>query len=424
VRGQGFRHSQLELWLRSRDFDRPNNVGLGQPTVQFLKKPPLIVRSFTRLLTLPEKHPAGPHLEEARLSTYPVHTSPLEYLFKAFPQYSTPMETIYPFPKPPWWTPSIRIDIANNKKEAKQHHDEMTHETDTIRFYTDGSGIEGHIGAAAYCPQTCATKQQYLGTDSTQNVYVAELYAVKLAIDMAQDLPTCYRKCVIYADSQPAIKATSSPSRQSGQSVICAVLESVDSLKSQQPDLEISLVWVPGHEDIPGNEKADEMAKEAAKSNGSCGNPFQHSPLKSMRNNVIKQASKSQWDSTWRRELKSSHLHRITNRVQAQPSSAIYNIAAGRRQRVNLARLRTGHCSLNQYLHRFGIEESPLCSCGNGAEETVEHFLIHCPLFDKERSKLMKKVGIGGMWVEKLLGYPKFIPFTLDFVEETGRFVF
>jgi hypothetical protein len=36
----------------------------------------------------------------------------------------------------------------------------------------------------------------------------------------------------------------------------------------------------------------------------------------------------------------------------------------------------------------------------------------------------MKKVGIGGMRVEKLLGYEKFIPFTLDFVEETGRFVF
>jgi hypothetical protein len=78
----------------------------------------------------------------------------------------------------------------------------------------------------------------------------------------------------------------------------------------------------------------------------------------------------------------------------------------------------------NQYLRRFNIEETPLCSCGNGAEETAEHFLIHCPLYDKERAKLMKKVGIGGMWVEKLLGYPKFIPFTLHFVEETGRFVF
>jgi hypothetical protein len=55
----------------------------------------------------------------------------------------------------------------------------MIHEPDTVSFYTDGSGIDGHIGAAAHCPHTTETKQQYLGTDSTQNVYVAELYAVK-----------------------------------------------------------------------------------------------------------------------------------------------------------------------------------------------------------------------------------------------------
>jgi len=65
----------------------------------------------------------------------------------------------------------------------------MIHEPDTVSFYTDGSGIDGHIGAAAHCPHTSEMKQQYLGTDSTQNVYVAELYAVQLAIDMALELP-------------------------------------------------------------------------------------------------------------------------------------------------------------------------------------------------------------------------------------------
>jgi hypothetical protein len=70
------------------------------------------------------------------------------------------------------------------------------------------------------------------------------------------------------ARRQPAIKASTSPSHQSGQSVICAVLDSVDSRKVQRPDTEISLVWIPGHMDIQGNEKADEMAKEAAKSKG------------------------------------------------------------------------------------------------------------------------------------------------------------
>src|ERR1700724_322844 len=38
-----------------------------------------------------------------------------------------------------------------------------------------------------------------------------------------------------------------------------------------------------------------------------------------------------------------------------------------------LTRLRTGHCSLNRYLHRFNIVEQPQCTCGNGAE-TVSHY--------------------------------------------------
>jgi hypothetical protein len=36
------------------------------------------------------------------------------------------METIQPFPKPLWWSPTIQIDIANNKIEAKRIHDEKS----------------------------------------------------------------------------------------------------------------------------------------------------------------------------------------------------------------------------------------------------------------------------------------------------------
>jgi len=37
------------------------------------------------------------------------------------------------------------------------------------------------------------------------------------------------------------------------------------------------------------------------------------------------------------------------------------------------------------------------------------------PKYDKERSpKLINNVGVGGMWIEKLLGYLMCIKFTLD----------
>src|SRR5262245_61250065 len=80
----------------------------------------------------------------------------------------------------------------------------------------------------------------------------------------------------------------------------------------------------------------------------------------------------------------------------------------------------TGHCNLRQYRHRFGREEDPYCDCGDGSIENVEYYLLSCSKYDRQREKLRKKVGCGGMWMEKLLGHPRLIKYTLEFVEETG----
>jgi len=52
--------------------------------------------------------------------------------------------------------------------------------------------------------------------------------------------------------------------------------------------------------------------------------------------------------------------------------------------------------------------ETATCECGD-SDETVTHYLLWCTKFNREREKLRKEVGISGMKVEKLLGYPKFI---------------
>jgi hypothetical protein len=118
-------------------------------------------------------------------------------------------------------------------------------------------------------------------------------------------------------------------------------------------------------------------------------------------------------------------LLRITKKPNALRGNQLYNaVDLTRRQTAQLARLRSGHCSLNQYLHQFGHAESPKCKCSCDAIENVEHFLLHCPQYDRQRARLVKKVGVGGMRVEKLLGHSRMIRHTLNYVDETRRFTF
>jgi hypothetical protein len=69
---------------------------------------------------------------------------------------------------------------------------------------------------------------------------------------------------------------------------------------------------------------------------------------------------------------------------------------------ATLARLPAGHRSLNQFLHRFGLEETPECSCGSRSIESVKHYLLVCKEYKQERDELRNEVGEMEMKVEKL----------------------
>src|SRR5437773_2959514 len=121
-----------------------------------------------------------------------------------------------------------------------------------------------------------------------------------MAFDICRAISTqTTKQCVIYTDSQAAITATTKPGKQSGQSLIQSTIDSIDRLKIEQPNINLTITWIPGHEGIPGNEKADEAAKSAAE-NPTSAPTVLCTPLKSSRNQTIKRRCKMEWENLWK----------------------------------------------------------------------------------------------------------------------------
>jgi hypothetical protein len=226
------------------------------------------------------------------------------------------------------------------------------------------------------------------------------------------------------------MKSLAKPKRQSGQAIIKRILDEIDALYLTTPSYEMQIEWVPGHVGIVGNEKADQAAKSAAIEKI---NPApQPTILKSAQANEIHQAIKQEQQKQWLNgketatRLRNITKQNMTKRTpkQTQPSSRIYGNLSKRKHIAWIARLRTGHSSLNGYLARFNIIDDAICPGCGGAEETVHHFLMVCPNYERSRDGMRKKVGVGGMKMEKLLGDPRRIKDTVEFIESTERFDF
>jgi ribonuclease HI len=382
-----------------------------------------VLLAITRMQTLSEKHPMKEWLSSAlRTRTAAIsYRSNLENALQQFPYMCETIESIEPFIRPPWWESKAIIRIEKTKPIAKATHDELQARSNAAvqTIYTDGSGIENKIGAAAYIPATKEAIHHHLGSEVQFNVYAAELSAIYISLNGRWDLHQDH--CRIYSDSQAALRALDRPRKQSGQEIIKDILDQIDQITNGREHLQIEMVWIPGHSDIEGNEQADTEAKKAA-INPALKQRHRHKPLKSGRARHIKAIAKEQWQRKWHNTTTAKTLRHITStkskRIRAGPG--LYNEISSRNTSTTMAQLRTGHCWLNLYRYRFGHAKSPYCKCGYG-KENVEHFLLECRNYKAQRKKLREAVGAGKMKVAHLLGDPTLVKYTMEYVKMTGR---
>ncbi|KAJ7158439.1 hypothetical protein C8R46DRAFT_836987, partial [Mycena filopes] len=87
-----------------------------------------------------------------------------------------------------------------------------------------------------------------------------------------------------------------------------------------------------------------------------------------------------------------------------------------------LLQLRTGHIPLAKHLHKIQKAESPVCPCCRQADESVEHYLVHCPAHNDARRELYRTGGRNARVMSKLMGQPELLPHLFRYLARTGRF--
>ena len=133
-------------------------------------------------------------------------------------------------------------------------------------YFTDGSKKDNSVGAGVYGPSCRISKA--LGSAAT--VFQAEVHAIEICVDKCRrrnDIQN--RKVYIASDSQAAIKALMSNQVTSKQ-----ILDYLNNLKTLAWICNLTLIWVPGHEEIDGNEKADELARKGSETRFIGPEPF------------------------------------------------------------------------------------------------------------------------------------------------------
>ena len=205
---------------------------------------------------------------------------------------------------------------------------------------------------------------------------------------------TCKFQSVFFlTDSQSALSILSStPSYLLPES-----LWNVWSLASfLSNNITLSFQWVPGHAGLPGNEKADLLAKTGA----SLPTDAIQCPLPP----VIAKVHYSQYLNR-RRHMSHSHLNFQVPKVSSK--ELLY-----RSIHCKLSRLRChGHSLLlSSYLHRISRKENSACSaCGHPLED-LNHLLLDCPASEPLRKSIFgSSLSILDLWsrpwgVARLLG--------------------
>jgi len=273
-----------------------------------------------------------------------------------------------------------------------------------------------------------------LALGKQQRVFDAELYALWKAAERFNKRAHHNENYTIFTDSQSVILRCRNDDFGPGQHWATLFIKETEGLYERGCTLTVR--WVPGHADVPGNEAADEMAKGAAANRRNPGQ--EHAPYRVRRTasmTYLKRTAterKAAETNGWIKE-KIRQRHQVSGRHSYTPPKKSGFRKTLKKERKRLAarfyQLNTGHALTAPYMKRIKKTDSNLCWwCEDGRSiQTRQHLFTECRAFKPQIKRLWKSVGKQLNWrhprskrISHLFSDDRVTEAVLEFLKDTG----
>lgn len=280
------------------------------------------------------------------------------------------MSRIYSFDK------KFKIEFSN-KTEWSNEASMYNLKSHVIKWYTDGSRMDTGTGAGVFGPGIRFSEP--LG--KFPSVFQAEVHAIGRCAQFNLDRRYRNREIAILSDSQAAIKALNSHIISSK-----TVWDCLTKLNELGRDNKVSLLWIPGHAGEPGNETADELARQASSLPFVGPEPFCSISMQTFKSTLQKAEMHARSD-LWHASPGMRHSKLMLGDFNLKRTMVCTSLP--RSALRILTGFLTGHCSLRKHLMRIGLSNESDCRFCGDLEETPLHLLLDCPALMHSRHRCL-----------------------------------
>ena len=268
-------------------------------------------------------------------------------------------------------------------------------EENTLLAFTDGSVLGENCFGQGGCGVVMYTKAEGVISGVSKKVgrmvdnVACEVEGVLSALEMiGNNEESVLDKVYVLTDCKSAVDILV------GQKEVRKNLAELQRLweiirKMEECNIEVDLIWIPGHADIELNEEADRLAKIGSRME--C-EERQETVTKSVTDRWIKEKISERWNRAWKNSETGAWTRELINKVGKK-----LKFPRDRSTGMSYVRLLVNNTATKENMFRFKLAEDRECECGEGIEST-QHVLMECKMVQEERKVLIGE--LGKLWMD------------------------